>query len=249
MQRPTEADLLGSGLLSSLDQDDLSSLSRRLVKVEFGRGHILHEVGDIIRHTYMPLHGAMASFVAWADSDIGVEAALIGREGAIGGIVSDGEAPAFCRARVQFDGLFLSIETAVLEEAKAERPPLRRLFARYSDCLLAQVSQSVACNARHSIAQRTAKWLLFALERIGGRVVPITQEQLAELLGVGRSFVNRVLRRFVAAGILHSRRGLFVIENVAALQRIACGCNHRLEQHFRDVLGGWSEAPDDGKPV
>ena len=84
-----------------------------------------------------------------------------------------------------------------LEAAKAKSPTLRNIFARYADCMLAQIFQSTACNAIHSIEQRTAKWIISAMERTDGdNTVPLTHEQLATLLGVGRSYTSRVIQAF-----------------------------------------------------
>ena len=94
------------------------------------------------------------------------------------------------------------------------------MFARYADCMLAQMFQSTACNAIHSIEQRTAKWIISAMERTDGDdVVPLTHEQLATLLGVGRSYTSRVIQTFKAEGMLETRRGSILVRN-----REACGC-------------------------
>ncbi len=86
------------------------------------------------------------------------------------------------------------------------------MFARYADCMLAQMFQSTACNAIHSIEQRTAKWIISAMERADGdNVVPLTHEQFATLLGVGRSYASRVIQTFKAEGVLETRRGSILV--------------------------------------
>ena len=88
-----------------------------------------------------------------------------------------------------------------LDAAKKQSATLSNIFARYADCMLAQIFQSTACNAIHSIEQRTAKWIISAMERTDGdEVVPLTHEQLATLLGVGRSYTSRVIQTFKAEG-------------------------------------------------
>jgi CRP-like cAMP-binding protein len=105
--------------------------------------------------------------------------------------------------------------------------------------MLAQIFQSTACNAIHSIEQRTAKWILSAMERIdGAEVVPLTHEQLATLLGVGRSYTSRVMQTFKAEGILETRRGSILVHNREALQIRACLCNESVKTHFEEVLRG-----------
>jgi CRP-like cAMP-binding protein len=115
---------------------------------------------------------------------------------------------------------------------------LRHLFARYADCLMAQVFQAVACNAAHTIEQRAAKWLIAAMERTGTTEVPLTQEQLAAMLGVGRSYISRVLGSFKNRGVIATRRGALVVNDLQQLKSIACVCNECVRRHFDDVLRG-----------
>jgi CRP-like cAMP-binding protein len=105
--------------------------------------------------------------------------------------------------------------------------------------MLAQIFQSVACNAIHSIEQRTAKWILSAMERTDGNdIVPLTHEQLATLLGVGRSYTSRVIQTFKAEGVLETRRGSILVLNRDALQMRVCLCNESVKNHFEEVLRG-----------
>ena len=104
--------------------------------------------------------------------------------------------------------------------------------------LLAQVFQPTACNATHSIEQRAGKWMLAALDRIGEDEVPLTQEQLGGLLGVGRSYVSRVMRRLREDGVLKTRRGRVFIPRRAELEARSCRCNASVRDHFEEVLRG-----------
>ena len=186
---------------------------------------------------------------------------MVGREGAVGGIVSQGHLPAFSRAVVHggravsaHRGCSARRETAHLEQAKLASLTLRHLFARYADCLLAQVFQSVACNAAHTIEQRTAKWLLAALDRTGEREVPLTQEQLAAMLGVGRSYISRVIQALKAEGALMTRRGGLGCATPRCCAGLTCGCDEAVRAHFEAGArrglsgrreGGRTTAPDD----
>ena len=147
--------------------------------------------------------------------------------------------PAYTRICVKFGGPFVRLPISRLEAAKATSASLRNIFARYADCMLAQMFQSTACNAVHSIEQRTAKWIISAMERTEGNdTVPLTHEQLATLLGVGRSYASRVIQTFKAEGILETRRGAIVVRQRAALQLRACLCNEAVKTHFGEVLRG-----------
>jgi CRP-like cAMP-binding protein len=167
-----------------------------------------------------------------------LETILVGREGAVGGIVSFGHLPAYCRIIVKYPGALVRLRVDRLEEAKTKSASLRYLFARYADCLLAQVFQSTACNAIHSIEQRAAKWIISAMERTGDNIVPLTHEQLATMLGVGRSYTSRVIQSFKAERILETRRGSLVVRDADKLAACSCLCNESVKQHFDAVLRG-----------
>jgi len=139
---------------------------------------------------------------------------------------------------VKYPGPVAQLRVSVLQEAKSKSSTLRFLFARYADCLLAQIFQSTACNAIHSIEQRTAKWILAAIERTGDETVPLTHEQLATMLGVGRSYTSRVIQTFKAERILETKRAALVVRNFDALKSRACQCNESVKVHFDTVLKG-----------
>lgn len=229
---------LQNRLLAALKPEDLALLLPSLTVHECHAGKILQEAGSDVRFAWFPLAAAAASFVVAADANHMVDAALIGREGAVGGIVSTGRLPAYARAHVQFGGRFLRIPLSALAQAKAQSPAVAHWLARYSDCLLAQLFQSAACNASHTIAQRLARWLIATRDRIGRDEIVITQEQLGEMLGVGRSFINRSLRQLGTAGIVGSRRRRILILDIDRLGAIACDCNHRIREHFDTILTG-----------
>jgi Crp-like helix-turn-helix domain len=181
----------------------------------------------------------MAAFSVWVDEETPtMDVGLVGREGAVGGIVSNGNVPAFATCRVQASGRFLRIKTNALELCKLDSLTLRHWFSRYSDCLLAQIFQTAACNATHTIIQRTAKWLLGSVVRTGHVEFEMTQEQLAEMLGVGRTFVTRIVRQLRDEGIIDTRRGVFIVKDEAALRRKSCRCTTAIEDHFDTVLHG-----------
>ena len=171
------------------------------------------------RSSIFPADPSLASYLVANEDGRDVETILVGREGAVGGIVSQGYLPAYTRIMVKFGGPFVRLHVGKLDAAKAKSATLRNVFARYADCMLAQIFQSTACNAIHSIEQRTAKWIISAMERTDGDdVVPLTHEQLATLLGVGRSYTSRVIQTFKAEGILETRRGSILVRNREALQ-------------------------------
>ena len=227
-----------NNLLRILQDSDYALIAPHLGGAQSGANELLYNPGDNVEVVHFPCGPSVVSFLISSDDGREVETILVGREGAVGGIVSSGHLPAYCRIIVKYGGPFMRLRVSYLEAAKEKSPNLRSLFARYADCLLAQVFQSTACNAIHSIEQRTAKWLIAAMERTGDYVVPLTQEQFATMLGVGRSYTSRVIQTFKAEGILETRRGSLVVRNHDALKARACLCNDSVKSHFESVLRG-----------
>jgi hypothetical protein len=201
-------------------------------------GELLYNPGDNVQTVHFPCGPTLVSYMVPNEDGRDVETILIGREGAVGGIVSHGFLPAFTRITVKFGGPIVRLSVIKLEAAKASSASLRNIFARYADCMLAQIFQSTACNAIHSIEQRTAKWIISAIERAEGNTVPLTHEQLATLLGVGRSYASRVIQSFKAQGLLSTRRGAIVVIDPDALKLHSCLCNEAVKTHFEEVLRG-----------
>jgi DNA-binding MarR family transcriptional regulator len=229
---------VGNNLLAALRLSDLALLSPYLEEWQGERGRRIHNPGDEVTHAYFPCETSVACFLVLLEDGRAIEAALVGCEGAVGGVVSEGYLPAFARAEIQSPGLFLRMPLKELEAAKDASSAVRNLFARYADCLLAQVFQSVACNAAHTIEQRTAKWLLAALDRTGADRLALTQDQLAGMLGIGRSYFTRVIKSLRAKGLIETRRGSVRVLDRTRLKRVSCGCNDALRRHFHVTLDG-----------
>lgn len=227
-----------SELLEALRPQDRTLLFPGLSEVRLETGKVLYDPGEPVEYCYFPCGGAIASFFVLLDSGVVVETLMVGREGALGGIVSNGATPAYARSSVMHGGTFYRIAASELDRAKEASPGVRALFARYADCLLAQVFQSIACNAIHTIEQRAAKWLIAATERIGRNDITMTQEQLASMMGIGRSYASRVVQRFKSDGLVRTRRGGIEVMDPAQLEQRACTCNESVKRHFDRVLAG-----------
>lgn len=223
-------------LLAALSSRDLDVLRPHLQPVALARGQVLFEPGDDVVTTYFPCHRTMASLLIVTRDGREVEAATIGREGAIGGIVSEGHKPAYGRAVVQIPGDAYAISTSHLEAAKTGSPRFSDLFSRYADSLLAQMMQGVACNALHSVEERCARWLLAVHDRAGDRIIHLTHESLAEMLGVQRSTVSTVTGGLQARGLIRTHRGRVEVVDRLGLERAACECYRAVEDHFASLL-------------
>lgn len=240
------SDLTDNNLLRALRADDWAILGPRLEDWSAPTGTVLHQPGDTVRFAFFPRGTSLISYLVVFEDGRAIETALVGREGAVGGIVSHGRLPAYSRAEVQRGGSFFRVDLHHLEEAKTRSPTLRHLFARYADCMMAQVFQSVACNAAHSIEQRTAKWILAAVERTGTDDLALTQEQLAAMLGVGRSYLSRVIKDLRQREVVETRRGRILVRDADGLHSLACECNDSVSRHFDDVLKGVYPAEENG---
>jgi len=228
-----------NNLLRRLSAGDFALIAPHLALGEGRPNDLLYNPGDDVEIVHFPCGPALASYLVPNEDGRDVEAILVGREGAVGGVVSQGYLPAYTRITVKFGGPFARLHVGKLDSAKTISATLRNVFSRYADCMLAQIFQSTACNAIHSIEQRTAKWIVSALERTDDAdVVPLTHEQLATLLGVGRSYTSRVLQTLKAEGILETRRGSILVHNREALRIRACLCNETVKNHFEEVLRG-----------
>jgi CRP-like cAMP-binding protein len=204
--------------------------------VQLDPGETVLRRGELVRASLFPFGTSMVSMTVELSGGRTVEVASIGREGAIGGIVSCGHAPAFSRSSVLVGGPALKVPMDALEHAKQGSGFIANLFCRFSDYLLAQVMQSAACNSYHSIEQRAARWLLQAQDRAGDRIA-LTQEELAGLLGVQRTTLNAVIRTMSDEKLIATGRGVINVTDRAGLKRRACECYDALARHFADVIG------------
>jgi Crp-like helix-turn-helix domain len=235
-----------NNLLRRLNRADFALIEPHLLAADTGPNDLLYSPGDDVETVHFPCGPSLVSYLVANEDGRDVETILVGREGAVGGIVSQGYLPAYTRIMVKFGGPFVRMNIGKLDAAKAKSASLRNIFARYADCMLAQIFQSTACNAIHSIEQRTAKWIIAAMERTDGDdVVPLTHEQLSTLLGVGRSYASRVIQTFKAEGVLETRRGSILVRNPDALRIRACLCNESVKNHFEEVLRGVYPSEDD----
>lgn len=225
-------------LLAALRPGDLALLSPALELVPVRAGDILFEPGEDVAHVCFPGRDAIGALVLDLRGGEAAEVAMVGCEGAIGGIISEGNKPAFARGVIQMGGAALRLPIDVLDHAKQRSASLRDHFARYADCLLAQLLQSVACSATHGLDARLARWLLTLQDRLGISELRVTQAFIAEMLGVRRTYATRIIGDLERLGALRRTRGAIVISDRRKLEGCACECYGYLRRHFERVLPG-----------
>ncbi len=222
-------------LLASLAPEDLDALTRSLTSVALDKGALLYEPGDDVDLIYFP-HNAVISLMTLMQSGEAIESATVGREGAVG--LSAGIYPrqSLSRAIVQVAGSASRITAAQLHQACQQSERLRFLIDRHAEALFGHAIQSVACNALHSVEARFCRWLLCCHDRIDSDRVSLTQEFLADMLGVQRTTVTVVARTLQAAGLIRYSRGVVDILDRAGLEAITCECYGAVRRNYERLL-------------
>ncbi len=213
-----------NGLLASLAPSELDHIQACLVRVPLVRDQMLAEHGQPIDHAFFIEQGVVSVVSEPLDGEAGVQVAMIGREGMVGDLSLVDMRHAACgRVLVHIPGTALRIASGDLRRAIERSPALRAACARFVQSLLTQVMQTAACNARRSLAERCARWLVMTHERIDGNEVRVTHEALSEILGMRRCGVTVAAAALQQAGLIRTGRGRFVILDRAGLQDVAQG--------------------------
>ncbi len=222
-------------LLAALAPEDFAFLEPHLTIVELQRGQTLYEVGQTIVHTYFP-HDAMVSLVTVMHDGKSVEMATFGCEGLFGLVSAFVTRQSFGRYIVQLSGTASRTELNIMHEAMAARPAIQHLVLRFTEALMSQTLQTVACNAVHSVEARCCRWILMSQDRAGQSELPLTQEFLAEMLGVQRSTVSDVARALQDKGLIRQGRGMITVTDRPGLEAATCECYEIIRGKFEQLL-------------
>ena len=228
-------------LLSLLPPDEINQLRPFLTRVQWANGQVLYEVGERIEHVYFVEQGLVSLVAMSDDADTQTEVGLIGQESLVGlSALLGSEAVSFTRAIVQMPGSAHRMTVQALCDSVGVMPVLRRLLFQALNVALAQMAQTAACNSRHDLPQRLARWLLTAHDRVDGDELVLTQESLATMLAVRRPGVTIALGALQEVGAVAKRRGRILIRNRPALEAAACGCYNRVQAFEAVVAAGSS---------
>jgi len=209
-------------LLAAMPEQVRSHLMPQLEYVPLTARTVLAESGSPLRHAYFPHAGVICLMAVLRTS--AAETATVGAEGFIGFEALLGSPIASQRILVQISGSASRLPIETLMALARENPELRELLLGYLRYFMIQILQSVACNGLHPVRERCARWLLMAHDRAGTDRFHLTQEFLAELLGIQRPSVTIVARNLQSAGFIQYRRGLISIVDRPGLERAACEC-------------------------
>lgn len=212
-----------NSLLAALSRNDRGRLIAGLEPVTLKFGDVLYEPGEKIRHVYFP-RNALVSLLVLADGHLALEVGLIGREGMVGVPLVLGAGTSSVRALVQGGGTALRMVSARFRREFNHGATLRRELYRYTHALMAQISQSAACNRFHVVERRLARWLLMTHDRVKSDRFRMTQEFIAHMLGVRRVGVTRAAQTLQERKLVHYSRGVITVLDRAGLESAACQC-------------------------
>ncbi len=226
---PPALTIFRNTVLAGLPAAEMAMLRPHLIRTSLVNGQPIHEAGERIDQVYFFEHG-FASMVAVTDDGGGsVEVGLVGWDSMVGlGVLLNPSAIAFNRTMVQMPGVAYRMSTTALLAAVEDAPRLRATLLRALEVLMAQVAQTAACNSRHALSQRCARWLLLAHDRVEGDELRLTQEFLSLMLAVRRSGVTVALQTLQSEGLIRSGRGRIVVCDRAGLESAACECYERV---------------------
>ena len=223
-------------LLSLLPEEEYQMLRLHLEYCPTPAKTILFERGKAIRHVYFPLSGAH-SVLAVMEDGAAVEVGTVGYEGMSTVDVLTGSTLATETTICQIPGDSLRMPVEKFNEVLQKAKELRRLAYRFLQAYLSQVSQSVACNRLHPTEERFARWLLASNDRARSNTFQLTQEFLADMLGVHRPSVSLIARNFQQAGLLTYRRGVITILDREGIEEASCECYAVVRAQFERALG------------
>ena len=238
MAQPVE---IQNRLLARLPKATLKRFVAQLERIEIARDHMIYEARAPIKYVYFPTSGVLSALTVMPDGNC-IEVGNVGSEGAAGVIAFLGKAWSPNRVIGQISGESWRISEKDLQKAAEAEPTLRTLLLRYHSAYLAQVSQSVACNGLHSIAQRCSRWLLMTHDRVGSDEFGLTHDFLSMMLGVRRPSVTQTLQTLKGEGLLDYSWGSIKVLDRKGLEAKCCECYRLAEEEYQRLLGDGESA-------
>lgn len=229
------ADLRQNRLLDALPAAEACRLLPLLEPVEMRLGQSLYESGSAIHHVYFPTTALVSRVYEMADGAC-TEVAVIGNEGVVGLAVLLGAESTPGRAVVVSAGKGLRMAGYALKDEFDRSGPVMALLLRYTQALLTQTAQTAVCNRHHSLDQQLCRWLLLSLDRVPGNEVVMTQELIAQMIGVRREGVTEGALKLQKAGLIHYSRGHITVLDRAGLEKRSCECYAVIEKEYDRLL-------------
>ena len=232
-------------LLGALPEAEHQLLLRHLEPVELPLGRTLYEPGDRMGHAFFPTAGIVSLLYVMEDG-AAADVAITGNEGVVGISMFMGGHSTPSRAVVHSAGHAYRLHRRILEREFERSGSLRHLLLRYTQALLTQMAQTVVCNRHHTVEQQLCRWLLLSFDRLSSNELHMTQELIANMLGVRREGVTEAAGRLKDAGLIECHRGSITVLDRPRLEQRACEC-YAVVKRETDRLLSWKPEADSGQ--
>lgn len=222
-------------LLAALPHKDWAQWSPHLEAVELPLGTVIYESGGKLTHVYFPT-SAIVSLLYVMENGGSAEIAVVGYEGLVGISLFMGGETTPSRAVVQSAGMGFRLKAALVMEAFNLAGPVLHLLLRYTQALITQMAQTAVCNRHHSLDQQLCRWLLLSLDRLRSNELVMTQELIANMLGVRREGVTEAAGRLDKAGLIRYQRGRITVLDRSGLEARTCECYGVVKREYDRLL-------------
>src|SRR6202140_3951370 len=222
-------------LLNALPAGDYQRIAEHLELVELKLGDILYEPGVRLVYVYFPTPPIVSLLYVMEDG-ASAEIAIVGNEGILGISLFMGGETTPSRAVVQSAGYGYRLKAQLLKDEFQRFGPMLHLLLRYTQALITQMAQTAVCNRHHSVDQQLCRWLLLSLDRLSSNELSMTQELIANMLGVRREGVTEAAGRLQDAGLIHYQRGKITVLDRTRLEARSCECYQVVKTEFDRLL-------------
>jgi CRP-like cAMP-binding protein len=220
---PAAGPPLQNHLLAALPGADWERLNSNVKPVYMTLGDVVYESGARLEHVYFPTTAIVSLLYVMADGS-SAEIALVGNDGLVGVALFMGGESTPSRAVVQSEGWAYRLRSQMLKDEFTRGGEMQHLLLRYTQALITQMAQTAVCNRHHSIDQQLCRWLLLSLDRLGSQELAMTQELIANMLGVRREGVTEAAGKLQDAGLIRYRRGRITVIDRPGLEARCCEC-------------------------
>jgi CRP-like cAMP-binding protein len=227
--------LSGNRLIAALPEADRRRWSALLERVEMPLGQVVSESGARVGHVYFPTTSIVSLLYIMKDG-ASAEIAVIGNDGIVGVAAFMGGDTTPSRAVVQSGGEGYRMKVGALKSEFSRSTSAMHVLLRYSQALLTQMAQTAVCNRHHTLNQQLARWVLLSLDRLEGRDLVMTQELIANMLGVRREGVNEGALKLQRAGLIRYTRGRITVLDRAGLEKMSCECYDVVRKEYDRLL-------------
>ena len=222
-------------LLAALPAEEWARWEPNLEFVELKLGQVLYESGNTLEHVYFPVN-AIVSLLYVMQNGASAEIAVVGNEGLVGISLFMGGESTPSRAVVQSAGLGFRLAAQLVKDEFNRAGPVMHVLLRYTQALITQMAQTAVCNRHHSLDQQLCRWLLLSLDRLKGNELVMTQELIANMLGVRREGVTEGAIRLQDAGLISYARGRITVLNRKGLEARTCECYAVVKKEYDRLL-------------